>query len=250
MTDPRPLFRQAVPTAEPLDVAAVHARAGRLVRRRRAGIAAASLVFVALAGSGASLLLTPDRDVVLPPAMSPSSEPSESSSEPPSPSPSAMSPEASGSQQTVQIYLSTFGPEGSRCEDVVAVERQVSQTESVATAALNELFQGATADERSAGLGSTFSSETANLLRSVRIQAGIAYVDIEDTLEGINNVGTTCASTGLLAQLRATLLQFGTIREAVFATEGDPLRFYGLLQMGCPEPLVDGDSCNAAPFRN
>lgn len=246
MTDPRPLFRQAVPTAEPIDVAAVHARAGRLVRRRRAGIAAASLVSVALASSGASLLLTPDRDVVLPPAMSPSSEPS---SGPPSPSPSAMAPEASGSQQTVQIYLSAFGPEGSRCEDVFAVERQVSQTEAVATAALNELFKGATADERSAGLGSTFSSETADLLRSVRIQDGIAYIDLEDTLEGINNVSTSCVSTALLAQLRATLLQFGTIRDAVFATEGDPLRFYEFLQMGCPEPLLDGDSCNAAPFR-
>jgi len=147
----------------------------------------------------------------------------------------------------VQVFFSSFEGTGN-CGDVVAVDRRVPRTRAVATAALNELFKGPTRAERAAGLQSFFSSKTAALLRSVRIEDRVAYVDLEDTLLGMNNISTSCASSGLLAELRATLLQFPAVDDAVFAVEGDPLRFYGSLEMSCPRLLTVGNRCNAVPF--
>lgn len=133
------------------------------------------------------------------------------------------------------------------CSEVVPVKRQVRKTQAVATAALIELLKGPTAREEARGLASFFSSETADLLRSVRVEDGVAYVDLEDIV-GISNVSTSCGSTYFLSQMDATLKQFPTIKKTVYATAGSPESFYTFLQRVCPGPVADAEG-NCAPGR-
>ncbi len=228
-------------------------------RSRPPGVAASSLLAVVTVlgtGSTACAVLGADGDTGSPPApTTPAPDRSSTShlpSDPPAETPSPTSPPTGllKTQHTVQVFFSSFEGTGNNCDDVVAVDRQIPRTRAVATAALNELFKGPTREERAAGLQSFFSSKTAALLRSLRIEGRVAYVNLEDTLQGMNNISTSCASSGLLAQLRTTVVQFPGIDDAVFAVEGDPLRFYGSLEMSCPTILTVNNRCNASPFGN
>ena len=106
--------------------------------------------------------------------------------------------------QTIRVF---FSPESSQsCGDVTPVQRDVTTTRAVATAALNELFKGPTAKEGARGLSSFFGPDTTDLLRSLRVENGVAYVDLGDITD-INNVSTSCGSTSFLAQMDATLKQ-------------------------------------------
>ena len=151
-----------------------------------------------------------------------------------------------GPVQTVRVF---FTPESSpSCADVTPVKREVRKTRAVATAALKQLFKGPTAEEEARGLLSFFGPATAGLLRSIRVESGVAYVDIND-ITRINNLSTSCGSTIFLSQMDATLKQFPTVTQVVYAMEGDPGSFYASLQHGCPELLLDqqGD-CVWGPF--
>lgn len=149
--------------------------------------------------------------------------------------------------QTVTVYFTT-GTGSATCTEVTAFQRQVEPTDAVATAALSELFAGPNPDEQREGAGSLFGPGTADLLRSVRVAEGVAYVDLED-ITGINNLSTTCMASSFLAQTDATLTQFPSITEVVYAIEGDPARFYDFLGLVCPAPLLspNGD-CDPSRF--
>ena len=133
------------------------------------------------------------------------------------------------------------------CAEVTPVKREVQTTRAVATAALNELFKGPTAEEEARGLRSFFGPRTADLLRSIRIEDGVAYVDLDDITD-INNVSTSCGSMTFLAQMDATLKQFPTVTQAVYAMEGAPSSFYASLELVCPDLLVDSEG-NCSPGR-
>ncbi len=157
---------------------------------------------------------------------------------PKSETPSATRPSDAeqGSVQTVRVF---FSPASSlSCAEVTPVMREVQTTRAVATAALNQLFKGATAEEEARGLRSFFGPDTAGMLPSVRVENGVAYVDLDDITD-INNVSTSCGSTSFLAQMDATLKQFPTVTQAVYAMEGDPESFYTFLQRVCPDLLLD-----------
>lgn len=175
-----------------------------------------------------------------------SSHPANESAEAtPEPSPEAQVG-SSGPGATVRIF---FSPESNpTCANVTPVRRDVPDTRAIATAALHELFKGPTAQEEARGLGSFFGPDTTGLLRSVHVTDGVAYVDLDD-ITHINNVSTSCGSSMFLAQMDATLKQFPTVRQTVYAMEGDPEAFYTFLQRVCPDLLLDAEgNCTSGPF--
>lgn len=236
MRDVRELLRSAAEPDAPLDLTAVRARAARLNLRHRAGVGAAAVVAVAGAIGLASWAQSgDDRSVVLPPARS----------QAPAPEPS---PTSGVRTLTVQVFFTPEGgQDGDSCSRVYSFPREVRRTPAVAAAALRELLRGPTQAEREVGAASPFGPTTADLLQSVRIADGVAYVSLRSL--DINNASTSCGSSALLAQLDATLLQFPTVQRARYAVGGDPGRFYAALERVCPPDLTTpGGGCDASAF--
>jgi hypothetical protein len=138
-------------------------------------------------------------------------------------------PPAPGAR-TVQVFLS--------CGEVVApVRRQVAATPAVLRAALEELLRGPTPEEARAGFQSFFSAETAGMLESVVVGAdGVARISFRDFSAIMPNASSSAGSQQLLDQLRATIFQFPSVREANLSFGGDCEAFWNWLQRGC-EPL-------------
>ena len=133
------------------------------------------------------------------------------------------------------------------CAAVIAVQREIPQTEQVLTAALRELFSGPKPSEAAQGAAG-FGPETAGLLRSARVLDGIAYLDLNAAvLPG--NYSTSCGSSALLAMIRGTVTQFPTVRDFRAALDGDPRAFVAFLEGACPEPATPGDECDPRPFQ-
>ncbi len=129
------------------------------------------------------------------------------------------------------------------CSKVFPVERQVPKTQAVAFAALSELLKGPSNEDQAQGYFSWFSSSTANLLKSVKIENETAYVVFDRTMEDlIPGAGSSCGGAELLAELDSTLKQFSTIKNAVYSFNKNPRWFYGWLQMGCPSIIPKCDS--------
>jgi hypothetical protein len=147
--------------------------------------------------------------------------------------PATVSPSASptGDTMNVKVY---FHRGASDPRDVVAADRTVPKTSMVATAALNQLLAGPTAAERDSGLWSFFSDATANMLRSVRVANGVARVDFRDFSKTIPNASTSTGSAILLAELDATVRQFGNVRTAIYSFNGNIDAFYHWLQYESP----------------
>jgi hypothetical protein len=138
-------------------------------------------------------------------------------------------PQAPGAR-TVQVFLS--------CGEAIApVQRQVAASPAVLRAALEELLRGPTPDEARAGFHSFFSTETAGMLESVVVGAdGVARISFRDFSALIPNASSSAGSQQLLDQLRATIFQFPSVREANLSFGGDCEAFWNWLQRGC-EPL-------------
>ena len=163
---------------------------------------------------------------------------------------------SAGTQQ-VTVFFSRADDASPNCDGVAPVTRTVPATEAVARAALEQLFAGPTEDEeRAHGVASAFSRRTAGILNAVRIDNGVAYVDLQDfsTVEGaateLGGYGTSCGMGAFFGQVETTLRQFPTVREVRYAFDGDPRAFQQFVQGGCPdEPVPPGDPCDPAPFR-
>jgi putative hemolysin len=158
---------------------------------------------------------------------------------------SAAAPPTTASSTTVSVG-STSTPEGPQrydvfllapgasCDALVARSR-TSTVEGVLGEAMAALLAGPTAAERSEGLRSWFSVSTAGLLRSVRVDNGVARISFDARLRTtIPNASSSCGSAGLLAQLDATATQFPGVERAVFALDGDEAAFYEWLQLVTP----------------
>lgn len=138
-------------------------------------------------------------------------------------------PPAPGAR-TVQVFLS--------CGEAVApVRRQVAASPAVLRAALEELLRGPTPEEARAGFQSFFSAQTAGMLESVGVGAdGVARISFRDFSAIIPNASSSAGSQQLLDQLRATIFQFPSVREANLSFGDDCEAFWNWLQRGC-EPL-------------
>lgn len=151
-------------------------------------------------------------------------------------SPAAVPPDAA--VMTVNVYF--HHGQGADPAVVVAVSRTVPRSPDVATAALGALLAGPTSVDRDAGYWSHFSAATAGTLRSVRIGDGVAHADFRDLRRIIPNASASAGSAALLAELDATLKQFGTAKTTVYSFDGSVDAFYEWLQMVPPTRVVPG----------
>lgn len=164
--------------------------------------------------------------------------------DPPSPAVPSVEPTPSdrptGEAVTVEVFLSN--PDlGDPCEDVFPVSREVPAAAPL-RGALEALLEGPTPAEVDAGYGGWFTTATAGLLRAVRVEDGIALVDLDPRLpEVIPNASSSCGSTSLLGALDATATQFPDVEEARYGLDGDRVAFYSWLQLAAPgdEPPPD-----------
>jgi spore germination protein GerM len=144
----------------------------------------------------------------------------------------ATSLDGAASSRHVRIYVPR-GPAGRSCTRVVPLDRVV-RGPAVLAGAMRALLAGPTAAERKRGYGGWFSRATAGRLRSVRIAAGVAYVDFRDFRRAIPNASSSCGSALLLAQLDRTATQFPSVRAAIYSFSGSRTAFYEWLQREAP----------------
>lgn len=133
---------------------------------------------------------------------------------------------------TVKVFFHRGQPDDpARVEPVT---RTVPKTGAVATAAVTQLLGGPTAAERQRGYFSLFSPATAGMLKSVRVANGVAHADFRDFRSLLPNATSSFGSTALLAELDATLKQFGTVKTTVYSFNGNVTAFYEWLQLVPP----------------
>lgn len=158
----------------------------------------------------------------------------------------SSSPIAETMSLTIYFDNDQNNPNAMNCGAVYPVTRTVSRTATVATASLQELFKGPTTTEQARGYHSLFSERTAGLLRNVRVQDGVAYVDLQDMRQLIPSASASCGGAQFMAEMNATVTQFPTVEKAIYAINGDPAAFYEFIQMGC---AAENNNCDATPFR-
>lgn len=110
---------------------------------------------------------------------------------------------------------SNLDPEFS-CNKVFPVERQISKTEAVARAALEELLAGVTIQESLQGF--LTSINTGVKIQSLTIANGVARVDFDEQMEF--QVGGSCRVSAIRAQITQTLRQFSTVQSVVISING------------------------------
>ena len=109
-----------------------------------------------------------------------------------------------------------------------------SQPAAALRTALEDMLQGPTAAERSAGAESWFSPATAGALRSVDVDStGHATIDFRDLRPLIPNASSSAGSALLLDELNATVFAVPAIRSAEYRMEASCDAFWEWLQYGC-----------------
>lgn len=150
---------------------------------------------------------------------------------------------------TIKVYFSdTKNNENFEdCGKVRAVTRTIPKTAAVGKAALEELFKGPTAEEEKSGLVSVFSENTKDILISIKIKNGAAYINLKgEVIQKLGNATSSCGSDGYYASIEKTLFQFPTIKKLFFAIEGKPADYYEWMQIGeCPKELKN---CSGKDF--
>lgn len=122
---------------------------------------------------------------------------------------------SSSANTKVKVYFSQSG-DVVDCSTVFPAERQVSQTQSVARVALEELLKGPTDLEKYAGLVSNINDGVK--IQSLTIKNGVAKVDFNDALD--EGVAGSCKVLAIKAQITETLKQFPTVTDVVISING------------------------------
>lgn len=144
------------------------------------------------------------------------------------------------------VYFSNTKKSGSNydCSLVYPVERNIFNI--TPETALIELFAGPTAAEKSQGYSSFFSEKTKSILKGVKVQNNIAYVNLTDIRKIIPNVSTSCGSKQFTQQIKLTLMRTNSnINDIRFAINSNPQTFYNWIQIGCDKKL---NNCDPKPF--
>jgi len=148
----------------------------------------------------------------------------------------------------IKLYFPNAKHDKGDCAvSVYPTVRTIAKTNTVAKAALEQLFAGPTEEEKAKGFYSDFSDATKSLLVSVNIKNRNAYVNMRDLTasSSIGNFTTSCGGSNFFGQVENTLRQFRTVRKVFFAFEGDPSLFYDWMQIGeCPKELRNCDASN------
>lgn len=109
-----------------------------------------------------------------------------------------------------------------RDEKLSPVRRTIASTPAVGRAALAELLEGPTAEERADGLSTAIPEGTS--LRDVSVSDGIATVDLEGRFD---DGGGSASMLGRVAQVVATLTRFPTVNRVAFRLDGRPVQTVG-----------------------
>lgn len=122
------------------------------------------------------------------------------------------------SAMALKAYFSSlyFDPESQSCDHVYEVTRVVPKTKAVAKAALEQLLNGVTEEEKSGGYYSSINSGAK--LNSISISNGIARADFNAELG--QGVGGSCRTVAIIAQITQTLKQFPTVKNVVISIDG------------------------------
>lgn len=150
-------------------------------------------------------------------------------------SPSASPSPSNEPQQELEIYLVKHNANYYKDSSYVAVERQVEEdsAEGRLRAAIQQLLKGPSAKERSDGLDSIFSHETAGMLNDVRLTSGKAVIDFRDFREIIPGAGTTYGGALLQQQLNHTVFGFPSVQEVEYQIDGSCDLFWEWQQAMC-----------------
>ncbi len=141
----------------------------------------------------------------------------------------------------VRAYFVLGGQPGS--VGLVPVLREVPTTAQVATAALNALLNGPTADE-SAGRTITSAVPAATRLLGISIKNGVATVDLSTAFD---SEGGSASMHYRLAQVVYTLTQFGTVKSVVFQIEGATVTVFGSEGIALDGPVGRADYTDQLP---
>lgn len=127
--------------------------------------------------------------------------------------------EASSGNMVVKVYFNNpkIDPNWDfECSNVLAVERTIPKTESVAAAALTELLKGPTDSEKAKGYMSNIN--TGVKVQSLSVKDGLAKIDFNEQLQF--QVGGSCKTSAIIAQIKQTLKQFSSVKEVVISING------------------------------
>jgi germination protein M len=112
----------------------------------------------------------------------------------------------------------------------------------VAAAAMRELLEGPTDQEREAGLSTSIPEGTT--LNDITIQDGIATVDLSASFEA---GGGSLSMAARLAQVVYTLTQFPTVDSVLFELDGEPVEVFGGEGLVLDHPVVRADYEDLTP---
>jgi hypothetical protein len=129
-----------------------------------------------------------------------------------------------------------------RGDGLLAVRRTHSPTPTVATAAVNALLDGPTADERANGLTSEVPAGTK--LLGIAIRNGVATVDL--TSEYQSGGGSRSMQTRL-GQVVYTLTQFPTVQKVRFRLDGTPVNVFSSEGIVLDHPVGRADYADLLP---
>jgi len=151
---------------------------------------------------------------------------------------------------TIKVFYnnSNFNPNSIDCSQVYPLERTIMvlpETGDLAQVALQELVKGPTNEEKSLGYISWFSDKTRDIIKNVKTENEIAYVNLSDIRELIPSASASCGSTEFIAEIENTLKQFPNIKKVIFAIDMKPSLFYKWMQIGCN---TDNNNCAEEPF--
>jgi spore germination protein GerM len=131
--------------------------------------------------------------------------------------------------QEVQVF---FGVDGSsECDEVESYPRLIAADSDPIRGVFDALLAGPLPAET--GAASWFSADTAGAVLSTDLADGVLTVDLADLSGVIPNASSSCGSSALLSQLRATAFQFEEVEMVTFLFEGSCDRFFEFLQMEC-----------------
>ena len=150
---------------------------------------------------------------------------------------------------TVRVYFHNekLNPNQEDCRKVFPTTRTIPKVSGVARAALDELFKGTTDEERKKEFRSFPADDTKDIVKSLNMKNKVAFLDFKKVVfEKLGNTTSSCGG-GFYPSIEATLKQFSSIREVVFAVEGNTNDFYEWVQVGeCP---YSKKICSAANFK-
>lgn len=149
---------------------------------------------------------------------------------------------------TVKVYFhnENLNPEMLDCNKVFPTNRVIRKTVAPARAALDELFKGATEEEKANGFWSFDRESTTGIIKSLNVKNKAAYLNFtRRAFETLGNATTSCGG-GFFAMVEKTLTQFLTIKKVYYAVEGNTDDFYEWVQVGeCPH----GKHCARKNFK-